>query len=79
MSPESDGGTGSGDMPDPVRLAPASQGDAAKDRETSWELMAQRNLPSWYDEAKLGIIVHWGPYSVPAWAPASGEMPQPKA
>ncbi len=35
-----------------------------------------RALPSWYDDAKLGIIVHWGPYSVPAWAPAIGEMPR---
>ena len=26
-------------------------------------------LPGWYDEAKLGIFIHWGLYSVPAWAP----------
>jgi alpha-L-fucosidase len=26
-------------------------------------------LPRWFDDAKLGIFVHWGPYSVPAWAP----------
>ena len=25
-------------------------------------------LPRWFDDAKLGIFVHWGPYSVPAWA-----------
>ena len=29
----------------------------------------QRPLPSWFADAKLGIFVHWGPYSVPAWAP----------
>ncbi len=28
-----------------------------------------RPIPSWYDDAKLGIFVHWGIYSVPAWAP----------
>lgn len=28
----------------------------------------ERPLPSWFDDAKLGIFVHWGPYSVPAWA-----------
>ena len=28
-----------------------------------------RPLPSWWARAGLGIIVHWGPYSVPAWAP----------
>jgi alpha-L-fucosidase len=30
-------------------------------------------LPAWYDDAKLGIFIHWGPYSVPAFAPR-GEM-----
>src|SRR5271168_2191484 len=25
-------------------------------------------LPAWYDDAKLGIFIHWGLYSVPAWA-----------
>ena len=28
-----------------------------------------RPIPSWYDDAKLGIFVHWGIYSVPAGAP----------
>ena len=26
-------------------------------------------LPGWFDESKLGIFVHWGVYSVPAFAP----------
>ena len=26
-------------------------------------------LPGWFDDAKLGIFVHWGLYSVPGWAP----------
>ena len=26
-------------------------------------------LPQWYADAKLGIFVHWGIYSVPGWAP----------
>lgn len=26
-------------------------------------------LPDWYADAKLGIFVHWGLYSVPGWAP----------
>ena len=25
-------------------------------------------VPSWFADAKLGIFVHWGPYSVPGWA-----------
>jgi alpha-L-fucosidase len=26
-------------------------------------------VPAWYDDAKLGVFVHWGLYSVPGWAP----------
>ena len=29
----------------------------------------QHPLPAWYDDAKLGIFIHWGLYSVPGWAP----------
>ena len=31
-------------------------------------------MPVWFDDAKLGIFVHWGLYSVPAWAPRAGEL-----
>ena len=34
----------------------------------------ERPLPSWYADAKLGIFIHWGPYSVPAWAEPSGAL-----
>ncbi|MEZ5206875.1 MAG: alpha-L-fucosidase [Acidimicrobiales bacterium] len=26
---------------------------------------AGRTLPTWYDDAKLGVFLHWGLYSVP--------------
>lgn len=26
-------------------------------------------VPAWFTDAKLGIFIHWGVYSVPAWAP----------
>ncbi|XP_027697263.1 tissue alpha-L-fucosidase-like [Vombatus ursinus] len=32
-----------------------------------WESLDARPLPSWFDEAKFGVFVHWGVYSVPAW------------
>jgi alpha-L-fucosidase len=35
--------------------------------------LADHPLPDWFDRAKLGIFVHWGLYSLPAWAPTSGE------
>ena len=31
----------------------------------------QHPLPRWYANAKLGIFIHWGLYSVPGWAPLS--------
>ncbi len=34
----------------------------------------QRPLPAWLPEAKLGIFIHWGAYSVPAWAEPSGAL-----
>ena len=33
-----------------------------------------RPTPAWFDDAKLGIMVQWGPSSVPAWAPRSGRV-----
>ncbi|XP_067936577.1 alpha-L-fucosidase-like [Watersipora subatra] len=32
----------------------------------NWKSLDSRPLPSWYDEAKIGIFVHWGVFSVPA-------------
>ncbi|XP_074161962.1 tissue alpha-L-fucosidase-like isoform X3 [Sminthopsis crassicaudata] len=32
-----------------------------------WESLDARPLPPWFDEAKFGVFVHWGVYSVPAW------------
>lgn len=33
-----------------------------------WPSLDARPLPGWYDAAKFGIFIHWGVYSVPAWA-----------
>lgn len=35
-------------------------------------LTHRRSLPAWASEASFGIFVHWGPYSVPAWAEPTG-------
>jgi alpha-L-fucosidase len=34
----------------------------------------KRPLPAWLPQAKLGIFIHWGAYSVPAWAEPSGPL-----
>ncbi len=31
-------------------------------------LRRSREVPQWYEDAKLGIFIHWGPASVPAFA-----------
>ncbi|XP_046360961.1 alpha-L-fucosidase-like [Haliotis rufescens] len=36
----------------------------------TWESLDQRPLPAWYDEAKFGIFLHWGVFSVPSFAGA---------
>lgn len=38
------------------------------------ESVRQHPLPEWYDDCKLGIFIHWGSYSVPAYAPPSGQL-----
>lgn len=33
--------------------------------------LSQHQVPEWFEDAKLGIFIHWDLYSVPAWAPSS--------
>ncbi len=37
--------------------------------ENNWESLNKRPVPSWFEDAKFGIFIHWGLYSVPAFAP----------
>ncbi|AVT37672.1 alpha-L-fucosidase [Plantactinospora sp. BB1] len=34
----------------------------------------ERETPAWYRDAKFGIMIHWGLYSVPGWAPLDDEV-----
>lgn len=34
--------------------------------------LKKHTLPEWYDDAKLGIFIHWGLYSVPAYGTLAG-------
>ncbi|XP_037088159.1 alpha-L-fucosidase-like [Pollicipes pollicipes] len=38
--------------------------------EPTWESLDTRPIPAWYDEAKFGIFLHWGVYSVPSFGDA---------
>jgi alpha-L-fucosidase len=44
-----------------------------QDSPADWSALA-RPVPSWFTDARFGIFIHWGPYSVPAWAEPRGEL-----
>src|SRR5947199_2851056 len=33
----------------------------------NWESLKGYKIPTWYEDAKFGIFIHWGAYSVPAF------------
>ena len=43
--------------------------------EPTEESVRRHVVPDWFHDAKLGFFVHWGLYSVPAWAPPTGDLP----
>ena len=48
-------------------------GSTDRDNKT---VLSRHRPPPWFEDAKLGIFVHWGLYSVPGWAPTlAGEGP----
>jgi alpha-L-fucosidase len=40
----------------------------AQQYEANWESIDKRPTPQWWVDAKFGIFIHWGVYSVPAWS-----------
>ena len=34
----------------------------------NWQSLDKRQVPEWYTQAKFGIFIHWGVYSVPGWS-----------
>ena len=40
--------------------------------EANWASLDARPTPAWFLDAKFGVFIHWGVYSVPAWG-AQGE------
>ncbi len=35
--------------------------------EATWESLKNYEAPAWYEDAKFGIFIHWGPYAVPGF------------
>jgi hypothetical protein len=41
----------------------------AQTYEPTWDSVDKRPIPAWFGDAKFGIFIHWGTYSVPSYAP----------
>jgi alpha-L-fucosidase len=41
----------------------------AQKYQPAWESLDSRETPQWFTDAKFGIFIHWGVYSVPAYRP----------
>ena len=39
----------------------------AQNYQNTWKSLDSRPIPGWFEDAKFGIFIHWGIYSVPAW------------
>ena len=39
----------------------------AQTYQPTWESLDKRPVPNWFQDAKFGIFIHWGVYSVPGW------------
>ena len=42
---------------------------SAQTYQPTWESLDKRPTPAWFQDAKFGVFIHWGVYSVPAYAP----------
>ncbi|XP_065536761.1 plasma alpha-L-fucosidase isoform X1 [Lathamus discolor] len=42
-------------------------GDGQPRYEPTWSSLDTRPLPAWFDEAKFGVFIHWGVFSVPSF------------
>ncbi|MBN2665548.1 MAG: alpha-L-fucosidase, partial [Bacteroidales bacterium] len=39
-----------------------------------WNSIDSRPVPSWFEDSKFGIFIHWGVYSIPAWGPTGSDV-----
>ena len=77
-------GQGSGllrrDLLRTMAAAPIAFAASAQSRfEPTWESLDARPCPKWYTDAKFGIFIHWGVYSVPSFAAVNVKDENPYA
>ena len=44
---------------------------SAQQYQANWASIDSRPIPNWFEDAKFGIFIHWGLFSVPAWGPTA--------
>lgn len=42
--------------------------------QANWTSIDSRPVPTWFEDAKFGIFIHWGVFSVPAWGPTKASV-----
>src|ERR1035438_3761617 len=57
----------------PLALAAGRRAFGQKRYQPTWESIDARPSPAWYTDAKFGIFIHWGVYSVPSYAPVNSK------
>ena len=50
-----------------ILLFAITQSPAQERYQANWESLKKYSVPDWFRDAKFGIFIHWGVYSVPAW------------
>ncbi len=66
-------------LPAGAMLARAQTAASGKRYQPTWDSIDSRPMPAWYEDAKFGIFIHWGVYSVPAFAPVNVKNETPYA
>ena len=57
----------------PLALAAGRRAFGQNRYQPTWESIDRRPSPAWYTDSKFGIFIHWGVYSVPAYAPVKSK------
>ncbi|MCX6621002.1 MAG: alpha-L-fucosidase, partial [Acidobacteria bacterium] len=62
-----------------LSLVPAAIAPAAGPYQPTTESLRTHKAPQWFENAKFGVFIHWGPYAVPAYHEWYVDFISPKA
>ncbi|MGC2662351.1 MAG: alpha-L-fucosidase [Bryobacteraceae bacterium] len=63
----------------PLALATGSGFAQGTHYDATWDSIDRRPTPTWYTDAKFGVFIHWGVYSVPSYAAVNVKDQNPYA